>query len=196
MYANAGVNIDATADMNAVTDVYNCVNMNVNVNININANVDVNAVTNVYNYVNVNMNADINIDANIKVNVNINANAATNVHNSEFFNIFLKTIKDNYEHCRSQLQAALEKLTKRYNAAKAKSILVLISFLNSINYNSNPLRHVRSDAKIHVQVKLIKHRKTESSVKKFKDKENCNCDSHVIPACKVRVISKKRHNLS
>ncbi|CAG8819079.1 7101_t:CDS:1, partial [Cetraspora pellucida] len=59
-----------------------------------------------------------------------------------------------------------------------------------------PLEHVRSDAKIYMQVELIKYRKTESSVKKSGDKENHDYDPYVIQACKARIISKKKHNLS
>ncbi|CAG8545213.1 34975_t:CDS:2, partial [Racocetra persica] len=151
-----------------------------------------------YNHANVDVNAGVNIDANMDVNVKINANvnAATDIYNQEFFDTFLKTIKDDYEHCRPQLRAALEKLAERYNAAKAKFILVLTSFLYNVNRNSDLLGRVKSGAKICVQVESVKHRKTESSIKKSGDKENHDNDSHVISACKVRAIGKKRHNLS
>ncbi|CAG8840347.1 43878_t:CDS:1, partial [Gigaspora margarita] len=59
---------------------------------------------------------------------------------------------NNYENSGPQLQASLEKLAKRYNAAKAKFILVLTSFLYNIKSNNDPLVCVKSSTKLHVQV--------------------------------------------
>ncbi|CAG8849520.1 8004_t:CDS:2, partial [Racocetra persica] len=89
-----------------------------------NVDADVNIATDVYNHANVDVNAGVNIDANVDINVKVNANVneATDIYNQEFFDTFLKTMKDDYEHCGPQLRAALEKLAERYNAAKAKSI--------------------------------------------------------------------------
>ncbi|CAG8789967.1 13318_t:CDS:2, partial [Gigaspora rosea] len=168
---NAGVNVNANMDAN----VGACVGANVDTNVN----ADINIVTDVHNCVNI----DANVDANIDANLDINANAAT-----DFFDTFLKTMKNDYEHCGPQLRAALEKLAKRYNAAKAKSIPVLIFFLYNMNHNSDPLGRVKSSAKIRVQVESVKCRKTESSVKKSGDKENRDHDPYVIPARKVRAI--------
>ncbi|CAG8454976.1 7145_t:CDS:10 [Dentiscutata heterogama] len=109
-----------------------------------------------------------------------------NTNEMLFFDTFLKTMKDDYEYCGPQLQAALEKLAERYNAAKTKSIPALKSFLYNVNHNSDPLVHVKSGAKIRVQVESVKRRKTKSGVNKSGSKENYN--PHVIPACKVRAI--------
>ncbi|CAG8739941.1 1658_t:CDS:1, partial [Gigaspora rosea] len=79
------------------------------------------------------------------------------------------------------LQIALEKFAERYNAAKAKSIPALISFLYDINRNVDPLTRVKSGSKIRVQVESVKRRKTGN-------KENS--DPHIIPARKVRAIIK------
>ncbi|CAG8630136.1 11591_t:CDS:2, partial [Gigaspora rosea] len=138
--------------------------------------------------VNVNANMDASVGANVDANVDMNVNIVTVVYNSEFFDTFLKTMKNNYKHCEPQLRAALKKLAERYNAAKAKSILVLTSFLYNMNRNSDPLGHVKSGAKIHVQVEFVKCKKTEPSVKKSGDKKNRDHNPHVIPACKVRAI--------
>ncbi|CAG8803905.1 37835_t:CDS:2, partial [Gigaspora margarita] len=134
------------------------------------------------------MNMDMNAGMNVDANLDVTANAATDVYNPEFFDTFLKTMKNNYEYCGPQLRAVLEKLAERYNTAKAKSISVLTSFLYNVNRNSDPLGRVKSGAKICVQVESVKRRKTESSIKKSGDKENCNRDLHVIPAHKVRAI--------
>ncbi|RIB02288.1 hypothetical protein C2G38_2255689 [Gigaspora rosea] len=53
---------------------------------------------------------------------------ATDTNDPEFFETFLRTIKEDYEKHGPQLQAAIEKLAERYNAAKAKSIPALTSF--------------------------------------------------------------------
>ncbi|CAG8469603.1 21003_t:CDS:2, partial [Gigaspora rosea] len=119
-------------------------------------------------------------DANITFNENTAAdentvadmNIAADVYNPEFFEIFLKMVKDDYKRCGPQLQAALEKMAKRYNATKAKSIPALTSFLHNMNPGTDPLVRVKSGAKIRVQVESIKRRKTESSMKKSGDKEN------------------------
>ncbi|CAG8853798.1 10194_t:CDS:1, partial [Gigaspora margarita] len=66
------------------------------------------------------------------------------------------------------------------------SIPALISFLYNVNRNSDPLVHVKSGAKIRVQVESVKRRKTKSGVNKSGSKENC--DPHAIPAHKVRAI--------
>ncbi|CAG8792955.1 21362_t:CDS:2, partial [Gigaspora rosea] len=84
----------------------------------------------------------------IIANMNMDQIAKTDMHNLKFFKTFLKTIKNDYENCGPKLQAALEKLAERYNAAKAKSIPVLTSFLYT--------------------------RKTESGAKKSNNKENNN----------------------
>ncbi|RIB25668.1 hypothetical protein C2G38_2165391 [Gigaspora rosea] len=186
MNANADMNVNANVDA-SVVQMHNHANMNANADMNVNANVDTSVGANV----DTNVNANANVDANIDANLDINANAAT-----DFFDTFLKTMKNDYEHCGPQLRAALEKLAKRYNAAKAKSIPVLIFFLYNMNHNSDPLGRVKSSAKIRVQVESVKCRKTESSVKKSGDKENRDHDPYVIPARKVRAIGKKRHNLS
>ncbi|CAG8567442.1 19128_t:CDS:2 [Gigaspora margarita] len=91
-------------------------------------------------------------------------------------------VKDDYESCEPQLRAALEKMAERYNAAKAKSIPALTSFLHNMNPGTDPLVRMKSVAKIRVQIESIKHRKTKSSMKKSGDKKNQ--DSQVIPACK------------
>ncbi|RIB12353.1 hypothetical protein C2G38_2041902 [Gigaspora rosea] len=122
----------------------------------------------------------------IIANMNMDQIAKTDMHNLKFFKTFLKTIKNDYENCGPKLQAALEKLAKRYNAAKAKSIPVLTSFLYSINCNKDPL--VQSSTKIYVQVESVKHRKTESGAKKSNGKENH--DPHAIPAQKVQAKCK------
>ncbi|CAG8797107.1 20458_t:CDS:2 [Gigaspora margarita] len=106
-----------------------------------------------------------------------------------FFEKFLRTIKDDYENCGPQLQAALEKLAEKYNAAKTKSIPALMSFFYSINRKKDLLVQVKSGAKIHVQVKSVKYRKTESDAKKSNNKENN--DSHAILAQKVWAVSKR-----
>ncbi|CAG8735113.1 12768_t:CDS:2, partial [Gigaspora rosea] len=64
------------------------------------------------------------------------------------FELFLETIKHDYKNCGPMLQIALEKFAKRYNAAKAKSIPALTSFLYDINRNVDPLTHVKSGSKI------------------------------------------------
>lgn len=108
-------------------------------------------------------------------------------HNSALFNSFLETIKHDYENCGPQLRTALEKFANRYNAAKARSIPVLTTFLYDINHNTDPLVRIKSGAKIRLQVESVKRRKT------IKGKEN---DPHEIPARKVRTVGKKAHNLS
>ncbi|CAG8794411.1 9994_t:CDS:2, partial [Gigaspora rosea] len=118
----------------------------------------------------------------------------TNTNDPEFFETFLRTIKEDYEKHGPQLQAAIEKLAERYNAAKAKSIPVLTSFLHNMNHSTDPLVHVKSGAKIRVQVESVKRRKTETGVKKSGNKENH--DPHIIPARKVRTVDKKKHSLS
>ncbi|CAG8849810.1 45995_t:CDS:2, partial [Gigaspora margarita] len=129
--------------------------------------------------------ADKNTVANEKTVADVNI--AADIYNPEFFETFLKMVKDDYESCGSQLRAALEKMAERYNAAKAKSIPALISFLYNMNPGTDPLVRMKSGAKIRVQVESIKRRKTGN-------KENQ--DSQVIPARKVRAIGKKKHNLS
>ncbi|CAG8782104.1 7471_t:CDS:2, partial [Gigaspora margarita] len=88
--------------------------------------------------------------------------ASLHAHTNEFFETFLSTIKNDYEICGPQLQAALEKLAERYNVAKAKSIPALTSFLYSINHDKDPLVCVKSGAKIHIQVESIKCRKART----------------------------------
>ncbi|CAG8452444.1 11865_t:CDS:2 [Gigaspora rosea] len=85
--------------------------------------------------------------------------------------------------------SALEKFAKRYNAAKAKSVPALVLFLYDINRNIDPLARVKSGAKIRVQVKSVKYRKTNNNSKE-------NIDQHIIPARKIRAKGKKVHNLS
>ncbi|CAG8821297.1 24481_t:CDS:1, partial [Dentiscutata erythropus] len=87
---------------------------------------------------------------------------------------------DDYKNSSSQLQASLEKLAEQYNAAKAKSIPVLTSFLYNIKPNNDLLTHVKSGAKIHVQVDLVKYRKCELGTKNSKENNNL----HIIPARK------------
>ncbi|RIB24237.1 hypothetical protein C2G38_2169148 [Gigaspora rosea] len=162
------------------------------------ANMDANTCVNIDMSADVNMNIDTNTDVNVNIDANVNvdigANAATDMYNSELFDTFLKTIKDDYEHCGSQLQAALEKLAERYNTSKIKSIPALISFLYNVNHNLDALVRVKSGVKIHVQVESVMHRKTKSGVSNSGSKENC--DPHVILACKVRAIGNKKHDLS
>ncbi|CAG8715344.1 9796_t:CDS:1, partial [Gigaspora rosea] len=74
----------------------------------------------------------------------------------EPFESFLETLRKDYKTCGPQLQAALEKLAEQYNAARAKSIPVLTFFLYNVKFGSDPLGHVKSGAKIHVQVELVK----------------------------------------
>ncbi|CAG8804882.1 9160_t:CDS:2, partial [Gigaspora rosea] len=69
----------------------------------------------------------------------INQIVATETYNPESFDIFLKTVKNDYETCGPQLRTALEKLAERYNSAKSKSIPVLTSFLYNINRHVDPL---------------------------------------------------------
>ncbi|CAG8786664.1 21248_t:CDS:2, partial [Dentiscutata erythropus] len=88
-------------------------------------------------------------------------------HNTAFIELFLKTVKHDYENCGPQFQTAIEKLAERYNAAKAKSILALTSFLYNIDRSVDPLTRVKSDAKIQTQVESVKRRK-----KAVCDKEN------------------------
>ncbi|CAG8795132.1 25665_t:CDS:2, partial [Gigaspora margarita] len=183
-------NVDANAGVNVNANVDTSVGAHVSTNMDTNVNMDVNVVTDVHNRVNMDMNAGVNVDANLDVT----ANTATDVYNPEFFDTFIKTIKNDYKHCGPQLRAALEKLAERYNAAKAKSILVLTSFLYNVNRNSDPLGRVKSGAKIRVQVESVKRRKTESSVKKSGDKENHDRDLHVISARKIRAIAFQFHH--
>ncbi|CAG8833492.1 33323_t:CDS:2, partial [Gigaspora margarita] len=100
---------------------------------------------------------------------------------------------EDYEKHGPQLQAAIEKFAERYNAAKAKSIPALTSFLYNMNCGTDPLVHVKSGAKIRVQVEFVKRRKTEVGVKKSGNKENN--DSHIIPARKVQTVDKKKYSL-
>ncbi|CAG8713811.1 1557_t:CDS:2, partial [Gigaspora rosea] len=146
---------------------------------------DMNIAANMNMEFNENTVADKNTvaDLNIVADVNI----AADIYNPEFFETFLKMVKDDYENCGPQLRAALEKIAERYNAAKAKSIPALTSFLYNMNPGTDPLVHVKSGAKICVQVESIKHRKTGNKK---------NQDPQVIPIHKVRAISKKKHNLS
>ncbi|CAG8812858.1 4389_t:CDS:1, partial [Gigaspora rosea] len=109
-------------------------------------------------------------------------------NSSEPFESFL-----DYETCGPQLQAALENLAERYNAARSKSIPVLTSFLYNVKSVSDPLGRVKSGAKIHVQVESVKRRKTGLNVKSSKEKENN--DPHIIPVHKVWAV-KKKHNIS
>ncbi|CAG8769824.1 26359_t:CDS:2 [Gigaspora margarita] len=89
--------------------------------------------------------------------------------------------KNDYENSGPQLQASLEKLAK-----------VLTSFLHNIKPNNDPLARVKSGAKIHVQVESVNRQKKEVGTKNSKE----NVDPHIIPACKVRAVSKKKHNIS
>ncbi|CAG8611440.1 11659_t:CDS:2, partial [Dentiscutata heterogama] len=130
--------------------------------------------------------------SNTKVDMNMGQITATEIYNSEFFKSFLETIKNDYENGGSQLQASLEKLAEQYNSAKAKSILVLTSFLHNIKPNNDLLVRIKSGARIHVQIESVKCRKTGLSTKNSKE----NVDPHIIPACKVRAVSKKKHNIS
>ncbi|CAG8743523.1 1917_t:CDS:2, partial [Dentiscutata erythropus] len=95
--------------------------------------------------------------------------------------------EDNYKNSGSQLQASLKKLAKWYNAAKAKSIPVLTSFLHNIRPNNDLLACVKSEAKICVQIDSVKHIKHELDIKNFKENNN----PHIIPAYKVQTISKR-----
>ncbi|CAG8650128.1 18004_t:CDS:2, partial [Racocetra persica] len=108
--------------------------------------------------------------------------------NSAFFELFLETIKRNYKNCGPNLQTALEKFAERYNAAKAKSVPALVSFLYDINRDIDPFARVKSGTKIRVQVESVKHRRTSNN-----DKENI--DQHIIPARKVKAKGKKAHNI-
>ncbi|CAG8751785.1 24364_t:CDS:2, partial [Gigaspora margarita] len=118
--------------------------------------------------------------SNTKVNMDIGQTTITEMHNLELFELFLETIKNDYENSGPQLQASLEKLAERYNAVKAKSIPVLISFLHNIKPNNDPLAHVKSGTKICVQVESVKCRKKEVGIKNSKE----NIDPHIIPAHK------------
>ncbi|CAG8778151.1 29157_t:CDS:2, partial [Racocetra persica] len=101
----------------------------------------------------------------------LDVNSTTLEHNSASFNSFLEIIKHDYENC-----------------TKAKSVPALTSFLYDINRNVDPLARVKSGAKIRVQVKSIKRRKTSNN-----DKENI--DQYIISARKVRAKDKKAHNI-
>ncbi|CAG8727706.1 16494_t:CDS:2, partial [Gigaspora margarita] len=118
---------------------------------------------------------------------------ATDTNDPEFFETFLRTIKEDYEKHSPQLQAAIEKFAERYNAAKAKSIPALTSFLYNMNRGTDPLVCVKSSAKIRVQVESVKCRKTEAGIKKSSNKKNH--DPYIIPARKVRTVDKKKHSL-
>ncbi|CAG8752336.1 8540_t:CDS:2 [Gigaspora margarita] len=129
-----------------------------------------------------------------KLNIDTTQVNMAAMHSPESFELFLETLRKDYETCGPQLQAALEKLAERYNAAKDKSIPVLTSFLYNVKSGSDPIGRVKSGAKIHVQVESVKHRKTRLNTKHSKEKENN--DPHIIPARKVWAVKKKKHNIS
>ncbi|CAG8810366.1 2375_t:CDS:2, partial [Gigaspora rosea] len=53
-------------------------------------------------------------------------------------------------------------LRERYNVAKSKSISQLSSYLYDLNHNMDPMAHVKSGARIRVQVESVKRRKVEN----------------------------------
>ncbi|CAG8530475.1 17026_t:CDS:2 [Dentiscutata heterogama] len=120
--------------------------------------------------------------ANAEVNMDISQTTETELHNPELFESFLETIKNDYKNGGPQLQSSLEKLAERYNAAKAKSIPVLTSFLHNMKPNNDPLARVKSGARIRVQVESVKRRKSGLGAKNSKE----NIDPHIIPARKPK----------
>ncbi|CAG8799982.1 11338_t:CDS:2, partial [Dentiscutata erythropus] len=92
--------------------------------------------------------ATINISID-QATINVSMNQATTDMSIDQ----VATDKD-YEKYSLQLQAAIEKLAKKYGTAKAKSILALTSFLYNMNYDTDLLVYVKSGAKILYKLNL------------------------------------------